>query len=79
MKSVVLNPTESFQRENPWDIYDQNWSAGQTRERRKEGGFGEGVVWTAMRRVGFGKEVRYAVVGEVAGVEGEETKEIVVG
>lgn len=79
VKTVVLVPDDSDQRDSPWDIYDPEWAASNSRKWRVEARLGEGVVWTAMRRAGLGREVRYEVMGEVAVPEGEPNTEIVVG
>lgn len=79
IKCVVLVPDGSLFRENPWDIYDSNWSARMSIERRKEAGLEEGVVWTAMRRAGLGREERWEVTGEVARSEDEPSIEMVIG
>ncbi|CZT18036.1 uncharacterized protein RCC_03874 [Ramularia collo-cygni] len=76
VKCVVLIPTESHGRKNPWIIFDAGWSAAQTRKWKAETGLGDGVVWTAMRRVGFGRGGTYEVMGEVAIDEGEARPEI---
>lgn len=79
MNCVVLVPNESQFRENPWEIFDSAWSAGVSRDRRAEAGLGKDVVWTAMRRAGLGRDLRYQIMGEVARDEEEENVEMVIG
>jgi hypothetical protein len=79
VKIMVLVPDEWNERADPWDIYDPESAASTSRKWRVEARLGEGVVWTAMRRAGLGREVRYQVMGEVAVPEGEPNTEIVVG
>lgn len=79
VKCVVLIPDESHIRESPWDVYDALWAAKVSRDRRAEAELGRDVVWTAMRKVGFGNELRYGVMGESAITEDDVPIEMVIG
>lgn len=71
----MLIPDESYEREDPWEVYDVRWAGRMSRNVGRETGLREGVVYTAMRRAGLGREWRFEVVGEGK----EESVEMVVG